>query len=483
MANYGIEILNISNGGFAPAWYKETYPSYGNKNQAGTMTNCDLTNPGYICQGPGLAALTDGTQAAAVTTLIKGIEDAAVTDGYTYGTGGAKLYQFTNTAVTNAGIWPHTIDKETVTGELGEDVCYYQGALYYSYNHSGAAGDIGKYDMTSTFDDDWGSTVPTGKAALSSTPHQIIAGGNDLMYIANGAYVTSYDGDASEFQPQALDLPTGTVVQSIAWNNGKLWISAIKPNLTGSNKVTGSLYLWDGTSDSWEYEIPMIGAIGGLYTKNGVLFVFYQDITSTGGYKLGYYSDGTIVDLANYTGALPAFYQITGYKDYIIWDSNGSIFAFGSGDKDLPTKLFQLADSGYSTVGGVACPFGTPIIASNQTTSYQLAKFSGYDVSSTWKSLMFDITGSGSVSKIDSVRFNFEKLESGARVDWSLVNNQGTTIYSDTISYAKLGAVTTVLYKINGKITENFRIELNYANGSASKTVNIKGIKVFGAYN
>ena len=77
---YGIEITNF-NGGFAPAWYKETYPSYGNKNQAGTMLNCDISNPGYMCQGSGLSTLTAGTQAGAITTLLKGITDYACADG------------------------------------------------------------------------------------------------------------------------------------------------------------------------------------------------------------------------------------------------------------------------------------------------------------------------------------------------------------------------------------------------------------------
>jgi len=45
-----------------------------------------------------------------------------------------------------------------------------------------------------------------------------------------------------------LDLPTGAVIQSIAWNNDKVWVSAINPSLTGDNKVTGSIYVWDGTS-------------------------------------------------------------------------------------------------------------------------------------------------------------------------------------------------------------------------------------------
>lgn len=120
--------------------------------------------------------------------------------------------------------------------------------------------------MSLTFDDDWGSTVPTGAAALGNTLHPMVAGGNDIMYIANGRYIVSWDG--TTFVPQALDLPADTVIQAIKWNNDKLWISAIRPNLTGTNKVTGSLYIWDGTSDSWEYEIKTMGAMGGLFVKN-----------------------------------------------------------------------------------------------------------------------------------------------------------------------------------------------------------------------
>ena len=473
-------IENISLGGFAPAWYKETYPSFGNKNHFASMVNLDLTNPGFIQQGPGLANLTNGTQAAAVTTLIKGALDFAVTSDLTYGIGGAKLYSFSSTAVTSGATFPHTIDKAAVTGELGEDVAYYQGNLYYSYNHSGSAGDIGKYDLATTFDDDWGSTVPTGFAALTSNPHQIIVGGNDVMYFANGRYVGSYDG--TTFQPLALDLPAGTVIQSIAWMNDRLWIAANKNSLTGSNKNSASVYIWDGTTNSWETEIKLMGSVGGFHVKNGTLFVFYQDITSTGGYKLGYVNGGGITDVANYTGGLPAFYQITDYKDFIIWNSNGLIFAFGSGDKDLPIRLFQLADGGYATVGCVVCPFGTPIIASFETTSFKLAQFSGFDVVSSGKSLNFDITGDGRVSQIECVRFNFETLASGARLDWKLLDNGGRTIYSDIISFTKLGAVTTTYYPLKHN-AENFRVEIDYASGSTTNSVKIKGIKSYGGSN
>lgn len=563
---YSILLNNMSLGGLSPAYYKETYPSYGNKNQAGVMTNIDATNPGYLMQGPGLANLTNGD----VGTLIKGALDFAASSDLTYGVGGNKLYSFSSTTVTSNATFPHTIDKAVVTGEDGEDVALYNSNLYYTYNHtnsvgssttqfditltsgttyrytydttgtdpaitaitfpvgsqvtvnianasagnngtftitaSGAnyfevsnpagvaetnktigagslvvlAGDVGKYDLVTTFADNWGSTTPSGFGSLvGGVPHQMVVGGNDTIYIANGRYVTSFDG--TTFIPQALDLPVGSVIQSIAWMSDRIWIAANRTNLTGNNKNSASIFIWDGTTDSWEAEIKLMGTAGGMHVKNGILHVFYQDITSTGGFKLGYINGSGIVDLANFDGALPAYYQITDYKDFIIWNSNGEIFAFGAGDKDLPARLFQLADGGYSTVGALVCPFGTPIVASTESSSYKLAKFSGYDTNSSWKSIMFDVTGMEKNNGVDFIRINFEKLESGALVDWKLLNNKGETIYSDTISFAKLGAVTSAYYPLNGIAVENYRLEFDYANGSTTETVKIKGAKIYGS--
>jgi hypothetical protein len=476
---WSIQVLDFL-GGFAPGWYNAgTYPSYGNKNHAADMANIDITAPGFLTQGPGLANLTNGTQAAAVTTVLNSILDEAAASDVTYGIGGAKLYKLSSTAVTSDGTWPHAIDKGAVTSEDGEDVVAYQGNLYYSYNHSGTAGDIGKYDLNVTFDDDWGSTVPSGAAALQgAVPHQMIVGGNDVMYIANGRYVCTYDG--TTLIPQALDLPTGTVVQSLAWNSDRLWIVANRPSLTGSNKNTASVYVWDGTTNSWEAEIRLMGTAGGCHVKNGVIFIFYQDITSSGGYKLAYVSGGSIEDIANYTGSLPEYGQITDYRDFILWVSSGLVYAYGAGDKELPVRLFQLADGGYATVGALACPFGTPIVASTESTNYKLAKFSGYDTACTYKTLMFDVTGETGNSRIATIVWTFETLASGASMAWSLVNNKGQTIYADTISYAKLGAATSCVYELNGKLAENFRIEMNFSTGSTTNPVKVKSVKGFG---
>lgn len=480
MAKWNLNLENLSLGGFAPSWFKETYPSYGNKNQAGAMVNIDMTGPSYITQGPGLATLTGGTEAGSVTTLIKGMLEFPADTSLSFGVGGNKLYKFSSSAVTSDASYPHTIDKAAVTAELGEDVAFYNQALYYSYNHSGSAGDIGKDNLSGTFDDDWGSTVPTGAAALQgSVPHPMVSAGNDTLYIGNGRYVASYNG--TTFVAQALDLPDECIIQDVEWNSDRLWIAAINQNVGGLGAESASIFIWDGTTDSWETEIRIIGSIGGMRVKNGVLFFFYQDASSNGVYKLAYINGISVVDLCSFQGGLPAFYQNTDYKDFILWSAGGLLYAFGSGDKDLPARLFQLGDGGFSTVGGVCCSFGTPIIASTQSTSYKLAAFSGYDTTSSWKSLLFDITGNGKVSRIDAIRVNFETLASGASVALSLKTNQGKTLFSDTISYSKLGAATTVWLPLNGIVAENFRVELDFATGSTTNPVKIKNIRINGS--
>jgi hypothetical protein len=58
------------------------------------------------------------------------------------------------------------------------------------------------------------STVPTGAAALQSAPHQMIVGGDDVMYIANGKYIAYLDG--TTFEDQGLDFFDDSQVVSIS---------------------------------------------------------------------------------------------------------------------------------------------------------------------------------------------------------------------------------------------------------------------------
>jgi hypothetical protein len=119
------------------------------------------------------------------------------------------------------------------------------------------------------------------------------------------------------------------------------------------------------------------------------------------------------------------------------------------------------------------------MVASNQSTSYKLAKFSGYDTACYWKSLMFDVLQDNKLAVLTKVIVNFEQLAANARVDLSLVNNKGTIVFTDTISNTKLGAATNYHMPLNIS-TENFRIQFDYTNGNTTNPVKIKNVLIYG---
>lgn len=497
MAKWEIKIDNFL-GGYAPNALVESYPSIGNKNEAGVMSNMDLMNSGYISPGPGLSSLTNGTQAGVVSTLILGMTDREIVQNIAVGGGGNKLYQITPTTVTSDGTWPHTVDKAAVTGESIWGVCWYQGQLFYSYSHSGGVGDVGwsaNYETSATFDDDLMSTIPVGADTLNGSsvytvPYPMVVGGNNVMYIGHTSSIASYS--STTLTKNAFTLGIGSVVQDLTWGNDRLYISCLRfeGSTTASVGVTNiwsSVVIWDGYASNFDSEIRFKGQIGAIRNIAGTVYVFYSDKSFSGGYKLGYVNGNVITPLGTYLGELPKSYQVTEHKGFLLWQSSGLIWAYGQEIGGLPARLFQYADGGYSTVGGLASPFGTPYVSSwDGGANFRLAKFRDYETSCSYKTLIFDITSKGQVSQVEGLRINYELLASGARVDWSLVNNQGVTIYSDTISYAKATAsipgcsLTSAYVPLNGKVTENLRLEFSYSNGSTTVPVLIKSAILYG---
>lgn len=471
--------------GFVPSYWTNALPTVGNANQASAMTNIDLIDPNVLTQGPGLASLTNGTQAGAVTTLMRGILRSPIQTKGVWGIGGAKLYVIGATAVTNDASFPHTIDKAAVTSEDGEDVAYYQGNVFYSYNHSGSAGDIGKNTLDTTFDDDYMSTVPTGATTLvGGVPHQMIVGGDDILYIANGRYVAKFDG--TTFVNQALDLPTNDVVTSLAWNNNQLYISTISmlPSNVGGNQIESSIYLWDTTSPSWSYQLKVYGNIGALYAKNGITYVWYKDATSSGVFKLGMVNGSAVRELASYTGALPLYYQVAEDQNYLIWNAGGLVWYWGASTSDLPTRIFQRADAGYATSGGITNAYLTPMVATTDGGSnYRFAQFSGYDTACTWKSILFNVSDGKSKSFIDRITIFTEPLSTGAALDTTLTYDYAkATLALGQIAYSATVNRTKFIVTKNKFPVENFRLDLSWANGSATNPVKVRKIVINGSF-
>lgn len=473
--------------GFAPGYWRSTYPSFGNKDQAGAMQNVDLRNPNSITQGPDILDLTNGTQAGVVSTTARGILRVPVSSGVAYAVGGNLLYQLSATVVTNTpGTWPHTINKPVVTGEDGEDVGHYRGGLLYSYNHSGTQGDIGRYDIAgATFDDVYWTTTLAGTALVGGVPHQIVIAGNDIAYITNGRFIASLDGTSEN--DQALDFQQNAVAVSAVYDQGLLAIAVNRPNVTGTNHNESAIYYWDMISSSWRLPVvPVPGRIGALYVKDGLMFVWYEDISMTGGYKLGVVSGTTVREITQFTGSLPLFYQVFEDQGYLCWLTTNQVWAWGAAGPQLPTGLMQLADPGYATVGGAARPFGAPIIGSTDGGgNFHLARLPAtgtYNTACTYSSLMFRPSKANAVAEIERITAISEQMGAGASCAVTLRYDGGKTTRALTaIAPGTANRTRHVIFRGKQQV-EDFRLDLDWSGGSTTNAAAIKAFIVEGSF-
>lgn len=472
-------------GGFVPSWFKNTWPSFGNKNQAADMKNIDLEDPNVLTQGPAPIDLTNGSEAGVVTTLITSILKTVAASNVTYAVGGAIVYKLNATTVSNTSPYPQTIDKSVVTGETATDLIFYHSNLYTFYNHSGNAGDIAKITLsTDVLDPDWGSTVPTGATTLVSAPHYAILAGDDVVYFTNGQYIATISG--TTLDDIALDFPDDAQVISLAWSENRVIAAVNRPNITGSNFNQSGIFRWNGVTSSWEGDpVDVPGLIGALYAKNGIIYVWWQDGDTTNGYWFGYINGTQLGYLRRYKGTLPNQPQVGEHNGFITWISNGLIYKWGSNDASVPVNLFQYGSPKYTTtIGAIAAPFGSLLVAShNATTGYSLAALSGYSVDSNYKLKVEKVCGIKYKSSIDIVQVETEQLASGAKADFTITYNKGKASTAlDQIAYSSANKTFHKILTKGISNVEDFRLDISFANGSAINPVKIRSIQIGGHY-
>ena len=472
--------LDKFHAGYAPLSFNNSLTELGASGSAGVMQSADVLNGDYLTQGPGLTDLTLGTEAGAVSELLQFIMDKAVASDVTYALGMTKLFKLSSTAVASDATWPHAITNCTE----GESVQYLKGNLFYFYNKS-SGGDIGKFDLTSTFDDDWGSTVPTGAAALEKAAHPSDKK-EDIIVFGNGRYVGTYMNETTTLSPHQLDFGQDSTVDDVLYSSG-YWYLAVNSGVVGSGRTEGQIYLYDGAAlVSTLADETGVGMqrIGFLYRINGIVYVAYQDLSSTG-FIIGYINGKAITPLVRFTGSLPNFQQKTLYKNSILFASTGKIFSAGSIVGELPFQLSQIADGGYATVGAIAAPFGTPMIASTDgATHYRLAKFSGFDTAASWKSIIFPVSQGKFKAMIDEITVLTKTLDTGARCDLTIEADQGTVIQATAKEITTAGKHRHFFTNFGlppGGI-EDFRVALNWANGSTTNDCAIRRIVIVGHF-
>ncbi len=464
------------NQGLSPSAHLDSKTFNGNKGHATEMQANILSLPGYIKQSPKLVDLTNGSQAGVVDQLIRFILDKPVSATVTYAVGTSKLFKLSSTAVSSGGSpsWPQAITNMTE----GESVIQLGANVFILYNKS-SGGDIAAMPIaTEVIDPDWGSS---SDEALEKAPHPV-AVKEDIMVFGNGRYLGVYIEGSALLDVKKLDFGEGAEVADVQFYANMCYVAV---NYGEGRRSQVFLYDASATSNQLSDEVAVGNQeIGFLFVNNGILYIAYQDKTS-GFFAIGWLSGRQLKPLRYFNGTLPNHRQKTLYMNTILFVSDDDVLSFGAVVDQLPIQISILSNGGYSTVGGMAAPFGTPMIASMQTvdavSSYRLAKYSGYSKTGNWKSICIDTTKERFMGKINTVIVMTKKLETGARADITIEGDQGDQT-SNVLEVSAVGKRRHVFRSIVLGPVEDIRCIISHANGSESVDCPIRKIIVLGNF-
>lgn len=465
------------NEGYSPLAHIDTSTFKGNKGQASEMKADIISVPGFLQQSPALANLTNGNESGVVSELIRAILDEPTATDTTYGIGTSKLFKISSTTVVSGGSpsWPQTITGMT----SGESVTRMKNNLFAFYNKA-SGGDIAAMplDGTDVIDPDWGSATDQ---ALENALHPS-ASKEDILLFGNGRYVGAYTQGLNVLDVRKLDFGEGTEVADIVFAANNWWIAV--------NSGTGRrsrIYTYDPSaiSNILSDEAGLGNQkIGFIYVLNGIVYVCYEDLSWNGnGYAIGWLSGRQIKPLRYFSGSLPDHRQKTLFKNTILFLANQSVFSCGASVEQLPIQISCLADAGYSTVGAIAAPFGTPMIASTDGDGhYRLAKFSGLSTDSSWKSVFVDVTNKRHLGKVHTIIISTKPLVGSARADITLEGNQGQVSTELTMTVSGANNTRHVIKTVDLEPVEDVRAIVNFANGDTTNPCPIRKITLLGNF-
>lgn len=380
-----------------------------------------------------------------------------------YGLGGDKLYQFDSSAITirNDGTFPRDIGTVARADDV---VLYYIGStkyLFYFYDT-----DAGRYDLATTFDDDWLSTVPASAVALNDNLHPVMEWYDGKLYIGNGKSLASLDGQTGAngtLDTAALDLPEGFIISALFPTKNYIGICATKGDTSNfTQRSESAVFLWDGFSSSFNQRIPIEdNLIEAALNHNGIIYLWttgrdtsavLRQLTQTGSGKLKLIQhdlSGTVINMNP-----PKRNGVDVYHNRVIFGSNGPrdfVFSYGRPDPQRPYALTMpwaktaAAASQITALKVVEQPW----FSGNDGTVDYVARFSsGNDSSAVWKGLYKEF---GQRIQINYIKFYFDNLASGDTVTPTLDVDYGTSV---PLRDAYHKGTSTIAYSADGAITE-----------------------------
>ena len=467
--DFQIEYEEFHNG-LAPLAHLDKNTLLGNSGQASEMSRVDvISQPGVLKQGPGLSQLTNGN----VDELIEFIMDRSINEGESYGIGESKLYKLIPGEVVDDLDFPRDIPNCVE----GESVIDLNGNLFYFYNKE-TEGDIGTYENFSSFNDTWGSNTdkPLQKALHPTAKKE------DILVFGNGRYLGTYIEGLGILDTEKLDFGEGSEVADVVFHANS-WYIAVNSGAKGDNRNSSQIYMYDGSAISnllTDEAAVGVQRIGFLFTFNGIIYVAYEDLTSDG-YSIGYLTGRSIEPLRYFEGSLPTHKQKTLYKNTILFNSGEDIYSCGASVSSLPNQISAIAKGEYETLGALAAPFGTPIIASKDSTSASVDMFSGYTTESRWVSIATRVTTGKMLGQVDTLIVHTKPLQENSKCEIRVVGNEKEE-ESRWFEISGKGKKRHLIKSIDVHSVVDFNIEIKWEAGSETEDCPIRNIIALGHY-
>ena len=335
-------------------------------NQLSSISSVDpYRRYGYISAGWNA---TDLTNVSVIDALITNIEvDSSAKKAYY--TAGTKLHQstLTNDTITTPTTFPKTISAHGGhTTVVAQDVLIYNvGAtryLFYSWKDN-TDGDVGRYDLSTTFDDDYMSTVAASGAALTGgNTIPLIEGVDDIMYMGDGSNVHAFDGQEGAngtYTANVLQLPKEYIIVGFARLEPRTLAVFAHTNQTGDafarSKTT--VFFWDYINEDpfKVLDIADFQCTAAFEYKN-TIGCFTQGMaadkaTSNRNSKLWLYDGSTFKKQISFIGNAPINGGVDVVEDMIMWNTAGNVFALGSPFKSAPAVINKVT-KGTGTSNG-----------------------------------------------------------------------------------------------------------------------------------
>ena len=331
------------------------------------------------------------------------------------------------------------------TGFWGEDIITYHvsgtARVFFTFNTS-TVGEMGTGTIGAgapTYDDDFLSTHASGFALQVNVPHKLVVGPDKVLYVTNGRYLSSYNGDTDTVLQAAYDMGPGWIITDARVVSSLLVISAVNTGSTYRlvNFSAGSRICFWNTAEPGlgeVYEIPD-GHVSSLFIdENTGIYAFTSKVGDI--QRLRRFEDGKWKIIKEWQsslyGTIPQPNSVDSYRGLLVWipgDSAGSFcLAYDPKFDALHLPYFCNDGTNDATSMGVLKNSDSNNLTISMLSSgtYELARLNGSSGYASNRDFRTNLVRLPYRSNIIGFKLFFSQMASGSSATFSLFEGYDT---------------------------------------------------------